>query len=233
MSRRVSENHRRETLRESVRIAPEGHPFVIAGFTALVVLLGLAWIMEFGIWWTLPAVWAPVAFWIPWFFRDPDRRGPRGESLIVAPADGRVVAISDVEEPEFMQGPARKISIFMNVFNVHVNRHPVDGVVRYRHYRAGKFINATLDKASTDNEQCSIGVDGRKGKLLVRQIAGLVARRIVTDPDVGDQIRQGERLGLIRFGSRLDTFVPLEAEVRVGLGEKTLAGITVLAEWPT
>ncbi len=215
-----------------MRIAPEGHPFSITAFAVLAGGLALAWVMGFGWWAVFPALWAPVALWVPWFFRDPTRRGPRGDSLILAPADGRVVAITEVDEPDFMKGPARKISIFMNVFNVHVNRHPVDGVVAYRHYRAGKFVNATLDKASIDNEQASLGVDGPKGRLLVRQIAGLVARRIVTDPSEGDAVQQGERLGVIRFGSRLDTFIPLAAKVTVTLRDKTLAGVTVIAEWP-
>jgi len=215
-----------------VRIAPEGRPFVITAFTLLAAGLALAWAMSFGWWVVLPALWAPVALWIPWFFRDPVRRGPRGGALILAPADGRVVAITEVDEPDFMKGRTRRISIFMNVFNVHVNRHPVDGVVAYRHYRAGKFLNATLDKASTDNEQSSLGVDAAKGRLLVRQIAGLVARRIVTDPSEGDAVRQGERLGVIRFGSRLDTYIPVEAKVTVHVGDKTQGGVTAIAEWP-
>ena len=215
-----------------MRIAPEGRPFLIMAWAVLAGGLALAWVLDFGWWVVFPALWAPVALWVPWFFRDPMRRGPRGDSLVLAPADGRVVAITEVDEPDFMRGPARKISIFMNVFNVHVNRHPVDGVVAYRHYRPGKFVNATLDKASIDNERSSLGVDGPKGRLLVRQIAGLVARRIVTDPSEGDVVQQGERLGVIRFGSRLDTFIPLAAKVTVSLGDQTLAGVTVIAEWP-
>jgi len=215
-----------------VRIAAEGRPFVITAFAVLAAGLALAWFMGFGWWVGFPALWAPVALWVPWFFRNPTRPGPRGGALILAPADGRVVAITEVDEPDFMRGRARKISIFMNVFNVHVNRHPVDGVVAYRHYRAGKFLNATLDKASTDNEQSSLGVDTPKGRLLVRQIAGLVARRIVTDPSEGDEVQQGQRLGVIRFGSRLDTFIPVDARVTVNLGDKTQAGVTAIAEWP-
>ena len=215
-----------------MRIAPEGRPFLIMAFAVLAGGLALACVLDFGWWVIFPALWAPVALWVPWFFRDPIRRGPRGDSLILAPADGRVVAITEVDEPDFMRGPARKISIFMNVFNVHVNRHPVDGVVAYRHYRTGKFLNATLDKASTDNEQSSLGVDAAKGRLLVRQIAGLIARRIVTDPSEGDAVQQGERLGVIRFGSRLDTYIPVEAKVTVHLGDKTQAGVTAIAEWP-
>jgi phosphatidylserine decarboxylase len=119
----------------------------------------------------------------------------------------------------------------MNVFNVHVNYHPMDGVVEYRHYRPGKFVNATLDKASLDNEQMSLGVRAGERRLLVRQIAGLIARRIVTDPQVGDKVRQGARLGLIRFGSRVDTLLPANAEPRVRVGDRTVGGVTVIGAW--
>jgi phosphatidylserine decarboxylase len=131
-----------------------------------------------------------------------------------------------------MGGPALRISVFMNVFNVHVNRHPVDGTVALRGYRPGRFLNASLDKASADNEQMSLGVRGVRGPVLVRQIAGLIARRIVTDPAVGEPVRQGERLGLIRFGSRVDTFLPPGVTPRVAVGDRTRAGVTVIAEWP-
>lgn len=179
------------------------------------------------------AVWIPVAAWVPAFFRDPPRLGPRGEELILAPADGRVTEVVQITEREFMDGPAVRVSIFMNVFDVHVNRHPVTGRVDYRVYRPGSFVNATLDKASEENERMTLGIVGPRGPILVRQIAGLIARRIVTDPDVGDSVQQGERLGLIRFGSRVDTFVPVEVTVQVRPGDRTTAGITVLGVWPS
>ena len=211
-------------------IAPGGRPFVVAG---VLVLAGLAALgISQGGWWWAPAVgWLPVALWVPWFFRDPDRGGPRGGELILAPADGKVVSVVDLQEREFVQGDATRVSVFMNVFNVHVNRHPVDGTVGHREYRPGRFVNATLDKASEHNEQMSVGIRSSRGPVLVRQIAGLIARRIVTDPQVGDPVRQGERLGLIRFGSRVDTFVPRAASVRVRQGDRTKAGVTVIAEW--
>jgi phosphatidylserine decarboxylase len=197
------------------------------------VLAGLAALGAWqGGWWIAPAaVWAPVALWIPWFFRDPARAGPRGDRLILAPADGRVVAVRTAPENTFMGEPATRLSVFMNVFDVHVNRYPVDGVVAFRHYRPGRFVNATLDKASEDNEQASVGIRTPWGPVLVRQIAGLVARRIVTDAAEGDPVQQGERLGLIRFGSRVDTFVPRETRVLVEPGQRTKAGVTVIAEW--
>jgi phosphatidylserine decarboxylase len=214
-----------------VRLAPEGIPFVTGGCALLAGLVALA-VLGGGGWYVLPLAWLPVCLWIPAFFRDPGRRGPRGERLVIAPADGRVVSVVEVDEPQFLGGPALRISVFMNVFNVHVNRHPVDGTVALRGYRPGRFLNASLDKASADNEQMSLGVRGVRGPVLVRQIAGLIARRIVTDPAVGEPVRQGERLGLIRFGSRVDTFLPPGVTPRVAVGDRTRAGVTVIAEWP-
>ncbi len=211
-------------------LAPEGKPFVAASLAVLLAAIGLALLLG-GVWWLAAGVWLPVALWILWFFRDPERRGPRGEHLVIAPADGRVVAVVEETEPDFLSGPARRISVFMNVLSVHVNRFPVNGSVERRQYRPGKFLNASLDKASTDNEQMSLGIMSSRGRVLVRQIAGLVARRIVCDAAVGETARQGERFGLIRFGSRVDTFLPLEAVPRVAVGDHTRAGMTVIAEW--
>ena len=137
-------------------------------------------------------------------------RARAASSVVIAPADGKVVLISDVDEPTFMGGRARRVSIFMNVFNVHVNRYPVSGTVRYVHYNPGKFLNAAVEKSSLENEQMSVGIETARGRILVRQIAGLIARRIVTYSKDGEQVQQGERMGLIRFGSRVDVFLPLE-----------------------
>ncbi len=186
-----------------------------------------------GGWWVLgPILWFPVALWIPWFFRNPTVIGPRDDGLIIAPADGKVVSIVDIEESAFLKGPAKRVSIFMNIFNVHVNRHPASGIVEYHEYRPGRFFNATLDKASADNEQMLLGIKSPRGSILIKQIAGLVARRIVCDPHPGHEVTQGDRLGLIRFGSRVDTFFDPRATLRVNLGDRTVAGRTVLAEWP-
>jgi phosphatidylserine decarboxylase len=214
-----------------MKIAPEGRPFILAGVVILALLAAAAW--RVGGWWLVPALaWLPIALWVPVFFRDPERPGPRDPRLVIAPADGRVVSVGTVEEAEVIGGPALRVCIFMNVFNVHVNRHPVDGTVVRRDYRPGRFFNASLDKASEHNEQMSLGVRAERGPVVVRQIAGLVARRIVTDPEVGAAVRQGERLGLIRFGSRVDTYLPAGARPRVAVGDRTTAGVTVIAEWP-
>jgi phosphatidylserine decarboxylase len=173
-----------------------------------------------------------LALWVAYFFRDPDREGERGERLVISPADGRIVMITEVDEPAFLRAPSTRISIFMDVFDVHVNRYPVSGLVKYVHYNKGKFINAATDKASLDNEQLSVGIESGANRVLVRQIAGLIARRIVNYSRVGAMATQGERMGIIRFGSRVDVFIPTDATLRVTVGESQSAGSTVLAELP-
>ena len=214
-----------------MKIAHEGVPFVTVGCVILAALAAVSWWVGGG-WWLVPTgFWTLIALWVPWFFRDPRRPGPRGNRLIIAPADGKVICIRDVEEVEFVDGPGKQVSVFMNIFDVHVNRHPVAGTVQYRHYRPGTFLNASFDKASTDNEQMCLGIETPRGRVLVRQIAGLVARRIVTDPAVGDTVQQGSRLGMIRFGSRVDTILPESTRIAVRVGDRTKAGVTVIAEW--
>ncbi len=207
-----------------MRIAPEGWPFIIVAalMTLAPVIAG---------WWITFAVMAIITIWVVAFFRDPIRNGPRGERLVISPADGKVVSIIPIDEPEVVGGPAVRISIFMNVFNVHVNRYPADGEITFRRHRPGAFFNAATEKAALENEQSDIGLRTAGGPMLVRQIAGLVARRIITDHDVGHPARQGERMGLIRFGSRVDVFLPADVPVRVQLDQNVRAGETVLAEW--
>ena len=180
--------------------------------------------------WLAAFVLLLLALWVAYFFRDPERPGERGPSLVVSPADGKLIMITEVDEPTFIKGRAVRLSIFMNVFNVHVNRYPVEGVVRYIHYNKGKFFNAAAEKSSLENEQMSVGVQSGANRVLVRQIAGLIARRIVTYSRVGENVRQGDRMGMIRFGSRVDVFVPTNARVRAKVGDLTAAGVTILAE---
>lgn len=207
-----------------MRIAPEGWPFII-GAVAIALPLGVTG------WWFLFIPWIAVTIWVVAFFRDPVREGPRGEALVIAPADGLVVSVISMDEPSFIGGTATRVSIFMNVFDVHVNRYPVSGTVAWREYHPGRFLNAATEKASRENEQSSIGLETPRGKILVRQIAGLVARRIITDHAQGTQVTQGDRMGLIRFGSRVDVFLPPGATSRVREGERTRAGQTVIASW--
>lgn len=214
-----------------IRTAPEGRWFIAGAWAIALVLLIVAARAGSPLWWVMAAAWILLSVWVVAFFRDPERAWSVGERLVVAPADGKVVSVVETDEPAFHGGRALRISIFMNVFDCHVNRYPVGGVVAYRHYNPGKFGHAAAEKSSLDNEQSSVGVDAAPGKVLVRQIAGLVARRIVTDHEVGTAVRQGERLGMIRFGSRVDLFLPLGARALVAVGDTTIAGVTVVAEW--
>ncbi len=212
-----------------MRIAPEGWPFVRVAL-ALDAALVLIWYSWPG--WTvaLVAVGVLLTAWVVAFFRDPERPGPRGDHLVLAPADGRVCGIAEVEEPMYLHQTATRISIFMSVLNVHVNRYPVSGEIEVVHYNPGQFTVASHEKASLVNEQASIGIHSPRGPVLVRQIAGSIARRIVTDAGPGDQAVQGARLGMIRFGSRVDLFLEPGAAVRVALGETVRGGQTVVAE---
>jgi phosphatidylserine decarboxylase len=214
-----------------IRTAPEGRWFIAGAW--IIALALLAGAMRFGTsgWWIAFVLWTLLAVWVVAFFRDPNRIGQRGECLLLAPADGKVVSIIETDEPAFFGGRAIRVSIFMNVFDCHVNRYPTDGIVRYRQYNPGKFGHAAAEKSSLDNEQSSIGLTTGRGKVLIRQIAGLIARRIVTDHEVGTTVRQGDRLGMIRFGSRVDLFLPLAARVLVKPGDTTRVGTTVVAEW--
>ncbi len=212
--------------------AREGLVFIaiaalIAGGTFALALNRRSWPL-----WLLAFLLTLIALWVAYFFRDPERSGPRGEHVVIAPADGKVVLIQEVDEPAFMGGRSKRISIFMNVFNVHVNRYPVSGTVRYVKYNPGKFLNAAVEKSSVENEQMSVGIETGSGRILVRQIAGLIARRIVTYSKDGEHVEQAQRMGLIRFGSRVDVFLPLNAVVHAKIGDMTIAGTTTIAELP-
>jgi phosphatidylserine decarboxylase len=212
-----------------VSFAREGLVFIGIGLLLAAAALSAAVVWRSWPLWLLAFGLTIVALWIAYFFRDPERTGERGGGLVIAPADGRVVMITEVDEPAFLHGKALRISIFMNVFNVHVNRYPVSGTVRFVHYNPGKFLNAATDKSSLENEQMSVGIESGSLRVLVRQIAGLVARRIVTYSREGDQVEQGERMGIIRFGSRVDVFLPTSATATVKVGETTMAGASVIA----
>lgn len=211
--------------------AREGWPFIGIGVALVVIAFAVA--LQFRSWplWLVAVLLTVLALWCAYFFRDPERTGPRGAALVIAPADGKVLMITEVDEPRFIQGRATRISIFMNVFNVHVNRYPVDGRVDFVWYNKGKFLNAAAEKSSLENEQMSVGVTTPSGvRILTRQIAGLIARRIVTYSKVGDEAHQGDRFGIIRFGSRVDVFIPPTSTVKVKLGDMTTAGTTLLAD---
>jgi len=216
-----------------VRIAPEGWPFIATAWTlsAGAALAAARW---GGAWWVMPALLTILAIWVVSFFRDPIRPGPRGDRYVLAAAEGKVLQVMEVDEPMYLKERAVRITVFLSVFDVHVNRYPVSGTVELVQYNPGKFLHAADEKASLENEQSSVGLRGPRGRVLVRQIAGLIARRIVTDGKPGERAVQAARLGLIRFGSRTDVFLPLSARatVQVKPGDRIRVGGTVLAEYP-
>ncbi len=163
------------------------------------------------------------------FFRDPERKIPGGKGIFVSPADGKVILIKDVYEKDYLNSDTKEISIFMSPLDVHVNRAPCDGKVSVIKYSPGKFLAAYKDDASVKNENIVIVLDGKKDRVLVRQVAGFVARRAVCRAKVGDVLRRGERYGLIKFSSRLDVYLPKDAEIMVKLGDRIKAGETVIA----
>jgi phosphatidylserine decarboxylase len=217
-------------------IHPEGRKF---GLIATAVSLVVGWLLGWFAFWPLAVVSAGVFA----FFRDPERVVPQGDDLIVAPADGLVTLIAQVPPPPELQGtdvngapglgaePVTRVSIFMSVFDVHINRAPVGGTVRRVVYIPGKFMNADLDKASDENERQHILIERSDGRPIgCTQIAGLVARRIVPFVKPGDIVAAGQRIGLIRFGSRVDVYLPQGTDTKVLLGQKVVAGETILAE---
>ncbi len=203
-------------------LAREGWPILIGGGVAAVAVTALV-----GWAWATP-LWLFFVFCLQ-FFRDPPRLVPTGDNLVIAPADGRVIVVEEADDP-WLNRRALKISVFMNVFNVHVNRSPLTAIVKQRWYTPGKFLNAAVPKASTENERNALWLQTPDGKdITCVQIAGLIARRILCYVDTGSPLARGERYGFIRFGSRVDVYLPLGSVPRVTLGEKVSSGSTVLA----
>ncbi len=206
-------------------VARAGYPFIFASAftTAVFALLGMAVLAIAGL---------LVTGFICFFFRDPDRLIPVGEGIVVSPADGKVIKVMTVEQTPYFEGPCTRISVFMSIFNVHVNRVPHEGTIRRVHYHPGKFFSANLDKASTDNEHNALLLESPSGRPVgFVQIAGLVARRIICAVQPGDILERGQRFGLICFGSRLDIYLPVDTDVQVAKGDKVLAGSTIIGRW--
>lgn len=207
---------------EKTIIAVEGVPFILGaaavsliayftGFTIVAIILGI------------------ITIFVIWFFRNPERAIPKGRGLIVAPADGKIIEIKEVEERRYIKEKCLKVSIFMNIFDVHVNRAPYPGTVTGVFYNKGKFMAADKEMASLANEHNAVLLSTPEGKkILFIQIAGLIARRIVCWVKRGDEVERGQRFGLIRFGSRVDIYLPLGVKLRVFVGNKTKAGVTIL-----
>jgi len=205
-------------------ISKEGIPFIVVSFlvSLLIYLFGFRFISLF---------FFLLSFFITWFFRNPERMTPDKEGLIVSPADGVVIKIEEAQSEEIPGETFRKVSIFMNVFNVHVNRFPCSGEVTKIRYRPGKFFSANLDKASELNERNTVVIRTADGREIVTiQIAGLIARRIVWWIKEKDFARKGKRFGMIRFGSRLEVFLPMRSAVLVRVGDKVRAGETPIGE---
>ncbi|HEX7415631.1 MAG TPA: phosphatidylserine decarboxylase family protein [Smithellaceae bacterium] len=203
-------------------IAHEGYPFIIFSLviTVFVAFWGIIW---------LTILFALITFFIIWFFRNPDRYFQEEERVLISPADGKIIKIEGVELNGNISGIFKKISIFMNVFNVHVNRVPYSGKIETIDYHEGKFFSANLDKASLDNECNEVMIRADDGRSIwVVQIAGLIARRIVCWINVGTPVKTGERFGLIRFGSRVDIYLPEDSRISVKLYDKVKAGETPL-----
>jgi phosphatidylserine decarboxylase len=215
-----------------VRLAPEGWPFVLGGLLLAAAAWSWTGLRGGAVAGTSAVLLSALTLFVLWFFRDPVRALPGDASVVVAPGEGRIIDIVEVEEPTYLNARARRITIFLSVFDVHVQRAPVGGAVEFREYVPGKYLVAWKEKASDENERASLGIATPQGRVLVKQIAGLVARRIITDPAVGDRVERGQRIGLIRFGSRVDLFVPLEWEITCAVGDRVRVGVTPLARVP-
>ncbi len=205
-----------------IPVASEGWPFIIP-LTIVTALL-------FSLGWKNTAVASLLlTLFVLYFFRDPERTVPQDAGAVVSPADGRVIVVKDIFEPTYLKQEVKQVSIFLSVFNVHVNRSPISGTVETVKYNPGKFHVASVDKASLDNEQTAMVISDGKHRVLVKQIAGLIARRILCYAVPGDAIRRGERYGLIRFGSRVDIFLPRDADLKVKVGDRLTGARDIIA----
>ncbi|MBN2712505.1 MAG: phosphatidylserine decarboxylase family protein [Planctomycetes bacterium] len=221
-----------------MRLTPYGRREIAVSLILLGAIAAGAWL--FGGWLSpflrVLAIFPAIVFlWVIYFFRDPVRQVPTGEGLLICPADGEVTHIDEVEEDQFIGGKAMRISIFMNIFSVHVNRAPFAGKVAHVKHRDGQFVNAMSGDSSHLNEANDMGIEtgeARMPKVMVRQIAGLIARRIVCDRKVGDSLKAGEIFGMIKFSSRVEVFLPAETKLnlKVGVGDKVRAGLDILGE---
>ncbi|MBV4396044.1 phosphatidylserine decarboxylase [Advenella alkanexedens] len=205
-------------------IAKEGWPFLAISIVAALIVSLWSFAVSIPFW--------IIALFVLQFFRDPQRVAPEGDNLVLSPADGRIVAVEEVYDI-YAQRDAIKISVFMNVFNVHSNRSPVDGTVKKVQYFSGRFFNAALDKASLENERNAMVLETPDGRTVTAvQVAGLVAKRILCYAKQGDELKRGQRYGFIRFGSRVDVYLPLGSRPRVVIGDKVSATSTALADLP-
>lgn len=219
-----------------IRFYPDGYPFIIGSLLIACIVSAFLYPFirsstynsTFYILLCASIFMIVVTVFIAFFFRDPERNTPQGKGLFVSPADGKVILIKDIYENDYLKSDTKEISIFMSPLNVHVNRAPCDGVVSMVKYSPGKYMAAYRDDASIKNENIVMVLDCQERSILVRQVAGFVARRAVCKVRAGDRLKRGERYGMIKFGSRLDVYVPVDTEIKVALGEKVRAGETVI-----
>jgi phosphatidylserine decarboxylase len=202
-------------------MSKEGFSFLIPSFGIFIVLFLLGA-------YTPGVIFFLLSLFLVLFFRDPERRTPQGENMILSSADGKVISITPFENIDFVGGKATLVSVFMSIFDVHVNRLPISGQVKYVKYNSGKFLPAFKDKASLENEQTELGIENDHGRIILKQIAGIIARRIVCKVKPGDSVKAGERFGMIKFGSRVDHFLPDNVEIKVKLNQKVKAGETII-----
>jgi phosphatidylserine decarboxylase len=205
--------------------------FTIAAVCVVIIVLAILFVEPKSLRYSFIVVSLAFLGFTTNFFRDPERATPKSENLIIAPADGKVIVIKRIHDDEFFHADIQQISIFMSPFDVHVNRNPITGTVRHTRYVKGEYFAAFENKASEKNEQMIVGLEGVNGKVMFKQIAGFVARRIVCLLKPGDTVNMGERFGMIKFGSRVDVFFPLSVNVRAQIGDITKAGETILGEY--
>ncbi len=209
-------------------MAKEGLRFILPVFIFSVVLFLLFVLLD-----SIASLVGAIIFFVfgiflLFFFRDPDRIMPEGENLILAPADGKIILIKPFQNLEFMGGGGTLVSVFMSILDVHVNRVPISGVIKYSKYNPGKFFPAFKDKASLENEQTELGLENEHGRVVLKQIAGILARRIVCKLKQGYSVKAGDRFGMVKFGSRLDLFLPENVQIKVKLNHKVRAGETII-----
>ncbi|MGQ9570638.1 MAG: phosphatidylserine decarboxylase family protein [Thermodesulfovibrionales bacterium] len=206
-----------------LKIAPDGYPFIVvfAIISIIIYIFTKPWLVIF------PLI---ATLFMCVFFRDPDRKIPLNEGIFVSPADGKVILVKDAYEKEYLGTETKEISIFMSIFDIHINRSPCDGKVILVKHSSGKFFVAHKDIASFENENTVVVIEGEYGRILVKQVAGFIARRIVCRLKIGDQLKKGEKYGMIKFGSRLDIYLPKDTKINVKVGDKVRAGETILGK---
>lgn len=204
-------------------------PIAVPGLKFVFLAILITGVLFYFGWWVPAWIFLGLTVFVCWFFRDPERTVPTEQNAFISPADGRVIIIDKLARTEYLPSTCQKVSIFMNVFNVHVNRIPFDGVVERVQYNPGKFVNASFDKASVHNERNALIVKTDTAReFAVVQIAGLIARRIVNCVGTGERVKKGDRYGMIQFGSRLDLYLPMDFDIAVKIGDRTKSGATVI-----